>query len=195
MRLVSLVPRPSSLRRESRTCFLSKSRFLYRYPTDCSFLSFSSQILSTSDVPHPPSYIQQRLPHTTLFFRPSPPSPPSTIPASPPSPSSTQPPELVGHCITHRDGSIGTVYVSPSVRRLGLGGLLLKEQMRAMARVSTSTEVSEGETATEGERRLAYCYVSPGNEKSRALMRSVGMEMTEECVSWAVMKVPEAREE
>jgi hypothetical protein len=74
--------------------------------------------------------------------------------------------------------------------------LLLKERMRAMAASSPSPsslkEGSDSRKEAAGRKRLAYCYVSPGNEKSRALMKSVGMEMSEWCVSWAVVKVPEA---
>ncbi|GAA6003984.1 hypothetical protein JCM10207_006498 [Rhodosporidiobolus poonsookiae] len=130
------------------------------------------QILSTSDVPHPPSYLLTRLPHTTSLFSPS-----SSSPAEPKS-------ELVAHCITHRDGSIGTVHVSPAFRQQGLGTLLLRERMRAMA-ASPSPLEGVGEAP-----RFAHCYVSPGNEKSRALMRRVGMDSTAWCVSWAVVQLP-----
>ncbi|GAA6029147.1 hypothetical protein JCM8097_001622 [Rhodosporidiobolus ruineniae] len=170
------------------------------FPDDVSVLPAEErhieQILSTSDVPHPPSYILSRLPHTTTLF--ATPSADPTLPhfssssstttrvaSSPPTSPS---PALIAHCITHRDGSIGTVFVAPSFRRVGLGAALLKQRMREMASASAS---SAGEDeAGEEEQRFAYCYVSPANEKSRALMRRIGMRMTEWCVSWAVVQLP-----
>ncbi|GAA5877172.1 hypothetical protein JCM1840_005677 [Sporobolomyces johnsonii] len=127
------------------------------------------EILSTSEVPHPPSYLSTRLPYTSALF-----SSPATA-----APSSSRE-LLIAHCITHRDGSIGTVHVHPSYRRHGLGKLLLRDRIAAMHR--------EG----EGE-AYCYCYVSRSNKRSQALMRSVGMVPSEEergDVSWAVVELP-----
>ncbi|GAA5914979.1 hypothetical protein JCM5296_004520 [Sporobolomyces johnsonii] len=128
------------------------------------------EILSTSEVPHPPSYLSTRLAYTSALF-----SSPAAAPAAPSSSREL----LIAHCITHRDGSIGTVHVHPSYRRHGLGKLLLRDRIAAMHR--------EGDG--EGE---AYCYVSRSNERSQALMRSVGMVPSEERgdVSWAVVELP-----
>ncbi|GAA5823212.1 hypothetical protein JCM11251_007526 [Rhodosporidiobolus azoricus] len=138
------------------------------------------QILSTSDVPHLPSYILTRLPHaSSLFHSPtSSTSTPSSSTSSDQSPSAQ--PELVAHCITHRDGSIGTVHVSPAFRQRGLGALVMQERMRTMSAFHCPEELD----------RYAYCYVSPDNEKSRALMRRIGMKKTEWYVYWAVVQVP-----
>ncbi|GAA5867744.1 hypothetical protein JCM8547_005220 [Rhodosporidiobolus lusitaniae] len=147
------------------------------------------QILSTSDVPHPPSYILTRLLHNSaLFSTPSSSTTLSSTPSSDPgSSSSSSPPaspELIGHCITHRDGSIGTLFVSPSHRQHGLGSLILRHRMSAMALPSYPA------VNVEGAERFAFCYVSPKNEGSRKLMKNIGMKETEWCVSWAVVELP-----
>ncbi|GAA5922119.1 hypothetical protein JCM1841_006888, partial [Sporobolomyces salmonicolor] len=128
-------------------------------------------ILSTSEVPHPPSYLSTRLAYTsTLRLSSSPPTPANADPAS-----SSSRDLLIAHCITHRDGSLGTVHVRASHRRLGLGKLLLRDRIAAMPR--------------DG-RASAYCYVGRHNARSRALMRSVGMVPSEADVSWAVVELP-----
>ncbi|BGP18608.1 hypothetical protein JCM10213_004241 [Rhodosporidiobolus nylandii] len=130
-----------------------------------------AQILATSEVPHPPTYILTRLPHTTALFHST-----STSSAS-------SSPELIAHSITHRDGSIGTVFVNRPFRAQGVGAAVLQERMRAMA---VTPPLVGGEEAA----RFAYCYVSPTNEKSRALMRKIGMKCSEWGVSWAVVELP-----
>ncbi|GAA5894530.1 hypothetical protein JCM6882_004843 [Rhodosporidiobolus microsporus] len=155
------------------------------------------QILSTSDVPHPPSYLLTRLAHTTALIH-SPSSSPSRSSSSSPSDPSVPLPasspaslELVAHCTTHRDGSIGTVHVSPSFRQKGLGTLLVRARMEAMALdPCPSSDVEKREGEGQSLERYAFCYVSPQNEKSQALMRRLGMKRTEWAVSWAVVELP-----
>ncbi|GAA5974953.1 hypothetical protein JCM11641_006776 [Rhodosporidiobolus odoratus] len=154
----------------------------------------TDQVLSTSDVPHLASYILTRLPYTSAFIQsPSVPFPSSAAytssNSSPPLSSQTKPPELIAHCITHRDGSLGTVFVNSSLRSLGIGAQLLQHRMREMA---ASPLPVAGDV--RGAPRYAYCYVSPGNEKSKGLMRKVGMEVTGWCVSWAVVELPPREE-
>lgn len=64
---------------------------------------------------------------------------------------------MIAHCFSHRDGSLGTLFVHPTHRRRGLGRLV------ALLRAEAS-----------GERILAH--VSDGNVESRALMRGLGWE-------------------
>ena len=93
------------------------------------------QILSTSSVAHSPTYISSRLSHSSAVID----STTSTI---------------VAHCFTHRDGSIGTVHVNATHRRLGLARAIMDDRVR---RESTQS----------------FSYVSSGNAESKALMKSM----------------------
>ncbi|GAA5975336.1 hypothetical protein JCM5350_006439 [Sporobolomyces pararoseus] len=129
-------------------------------------------ILSTSEVPHLPSYLSTRLSHTSCLFSLRSPSPSSS--SSPSSPSSAV---LVGHVTTHRDGSLGTLYVNPSYRRLGLARLVLRHRLSKMRQ--------------ETEEKVGYCYVHRENEASRAVMESIGWRESEGNVSWDIVNVEE----
>lgn len=102
-------------------------------------MPFPVQVLSTSEVAHPPAYLLSRLPSSTALF------------------TTTTPPRLVAHCFSHRDGSLGTLFVAPAHRRRGLGTLV------ALLRAEAS-----------GGRMLAH--VRDANDESRALMRGLGWE-------------------
>ncbi|GAA5960230.1 hypothetical protein JCM3765_002511 [Sporobolomyces pararoseus] len=129
-------------------------------------------ILSTSEVPHLPSYLSTRLSHTSCLFSLRP--PPSSSSSSPTSSSSS---ELVAHVTTHRDGSLGTLYVNPSYRRLGLARLVLRHRLSKMRQ--------------ETEEKVGYCYVHRENEASRAVMKSLGWRESEGDVSWDIVNVKE----
>ncbi|BGP42251.1 hypothetical protein JCM10450v2_006343 [Rhodotorula kratochvilovae] len=142
------------------------------------------EILSTSEVPHPPSYLATRLAHTTVLRQVSPslPSPSSSSPSpSSPTPAST----ILAHCTTHRDGSIGTLHVARSSRQRGLGLLALLARARAMR------EDDDAERDAP-----VFCYVHKENAASNALMRRAGMQVSAWEVWWCRVRLPlEAEEE
>ncbi|GAA5906809.1 GNAT family N-acetyltransferase [Sporobolomyces salmoneus] len=123
-------------------------------------------ILSTSEVPHLPSYLLTRLSHTSCIFRRS------------SSNSSSSDAELVAHVTTHRDGSLGTLYVNPSCRRLGLARLVLQHRLSKMRKEARDS-------------KLGFCYVHRENEASRAVMKSLGWRESEENVWWNIVDVQE----
>ncbi|KPV73590.1 uncharacterized protein RHOBADRAFT_54794 [Rhodotorula graminis WP1] len=133
------------------------------------------EILSTSEVPHPPAYLSTRLAHT---------------------PDAAEPPSrILAHCTTHRDGSIGTLHVAPSARQRGLGQLVLLARARAMASPSSSSSTSAAK-ADEPPPPLrdapVFCYVHRENEASNALMRRAGMRIARDGaeVWWARVRLP-----
>ncbi|GAA5922112.1 hypothetical protein JCM3775_003495 [Rhodotorula graminis] len=157
------------------------------------------EILSTSEVPHPPAYLSTRLAHTSVLRQLlSPPSPsPSPAPSSSSSsPDAAEPPSrILAHCTTHRDGSIGTLHVAPSARQRGLGQLVLLARARAMASPSSSSSTSAAK-ADEPPPPLrdapVFCYVHRENEASNALMRRAGMRIARDGaeVWWARVRLP-----
>ncbi|BGP57114.1 hypothetical protein JCM8202v2_004754 [Rhodotorula sphaerocarpa] len=144
-----------------------------------------SEILSTSEVPHPPAYIETRLDHTTVLRS----TPQSSDAAESPPPASSPPPDQTGnspaapppgsilaHCTTHRDGSIGTLHVSPLARRRGLGTQVYLARAHAMRDRDGAEYV--------------FSYVHRENGESNALMRRVGMRKSAYEVWWARVKLP-----
>lgn len=136
-------------------------------------------------MPHPPSYLETRLAHTTVFRSPPAQTPtnaatsasdPRTALSDPDIPNGFPPDTILAHCTTHRDGSIGTLHVSPLARRRGLGTLVY------LARSHTMLD-SEGA-------EYVFSYVHKENESSNALMRSVGMDKSGYEVWWARIKLP-----
>ncbi|GAA5867855.1 hypothetical protein JCM3774_005885 [Rhodotorula dairenensis] len=159
-----------------------------------------AEILATSEVPHPPSYLETRLPYTTVIrASPSPSSTPTRTPArlgTPQSPAldgssrpasscsaSVSPPRdrILAHCTTHRDGSIGTLHVSPSARRCGFGARVFLARARDMHRIRDGS----------GSRsEYVFAYVHRENESSNALMKSCAMDKSAYEVWWARVKLP-----
>ncbi|GAA5939493.1 GNAT family N-acetyltransferase [Sporobolomyces koalae] len=117
-------------------------------------------ILSTSEVPHLPSYLSTRLADTTCLFTVSQPASPGV---------------LVAHVTTHRDGSLGTLHVDPRYRRRNLARLVLQHRLSKMR--STTHE------------KVGYCYVHRENEASRAVMKSLGWVESEENVWWDIVNL------
>lgn len=149
-----------------------------------------AEILSTSEVPHPPAYLETRLPYTTVLrSSTSAPSSPDGATSPPLSDKSAALPaprggKILAHCTTHRDGSIGTLHVSPSARRRGYGSLVFLARATRMRDV----DVHIGGGA-EGS-GYVYAYVHRENESSNALMRRCGMDKSEYEVWWARVKLP-----
>lgn len=110
----------------------------------------SKQILSTSEVAHPPSYLLNRLPFSTALFLSTPSSPLAE-------------PLLIASCFTHRDGCLGTLHVSPSHRRQGLARIIIEAREKRLQ-----------EQGGEGVR--GFAHVALPNEESRGLMRAMRWE-------------------
>ncbi|GAA6063312.1 hypothetical protein JCM10212_006722, partial [Sporobolomyces blumeae] len=161
-------------------------------------------ILSTSEVPHPPAYLSTRLAHTScIFLTSSSPSSSSTSRSLPREGEVAIPNGLVAHCTTHRDGSIGTLHVSPAHRRKGLARSVLLHRVEdhssnGSSRSTSTSDPSSSSTttsnratrSTEPEPEITgYCYVHRENDKSRAVMKSLGWIETEWNVSWAIVQV------
>ncbi|GAA5986161.1 hypothetical protein JCM10908_006437 [Rhodotorula pacifica] len=158
-----------------------------------------AEILSTSEVPHPPSYLETRLPYTTLLRSASPSSSlssatssssessshPRTQPPSRAADDSPAPPRILAHCTTHRDGSIGTLHVSPLARRRGLGSRVFLARATLMRDTDPNTTDGKGEGSG-----YVYAYVHKENESSNALMRRCGMRKSGYEVWWARVKLP-----
>ncbi|GAA5954922.1 hypothetical protein JCM8115_005570 [Rhodotorula mucilaginosa] len=149
-----------------------------------------AEILSTSEVPHPPAYLETRLPYTTVLrscpSNPSSPDGATSPPSSDKSPALPAPRggKILAHCTTHRDGSIGTLHVSPSARRRGYGSLVFLARATRMRDI----DVHIGGGA-EGS-GYVFSYVHRENESSNALMRRCGMDKSEYEVWWARVKLP-----
>ncbi|ORY70793.1 hypothetical protein BCR35DRAFT_307866, partial [Leucosporidium creatinivorum] len=112
------------------------------------------EILSTSEVAHPPSYLLSRLPFSTALFL--------ATPSSSSSPSAEEP-LLIASCFTHRDGCLGTLHVSSSHRRQGLARIIIEAREKRLQ-----------EQGGEGVR--GFAHVALRNEESRGLMRAMGWE-------------------
>lgn len=152
-----------------------------------------AQILSTSEVPHPPAYLETRLPYTTVL-RSSSPTPSSPAPATSPPTSDKQPPpprggKILAHCTTHRDGSIGTLHVSPSARRRGYGSLVFLARATRMRDVDVHNGGAKRSGSGSGS-GYVFAYVHKENESSNALMRRCGMDKSGYEVWWARVKLP-----
>ena len=156
------------------------------------------QILSTSEVPHPPAYLETRLPYTTVLrSSSSTPYARSAAATSPPAlTSDKQPPpprdgKILAHCTTHRDGSIGTLHVSPSARRRGYGSLVFLARATRMRDVDVHNGGAKGSGSGSGSGSgYVFAYVHRENESSNALMRRCGMEKSGYEVWWARVKLP-----
>ncbi|GAA5857370.1 hypothetical protein JCM5353_001248 [Sporobolomyces roseus] len=119
--------------------------------------------LSTSEVAHSPSYLSSRLPYTSVLISSS---------------SRT----IISHATTHRDGSLGTLFVSPSHRRKGLAKLVSQHRLSEQARES------------DGRGGRGHSHVRRDNESSRACMRSLGWEESTWSVWWGIIGIDEWRE-
>ncbi|GAA6000570.1 uncharacterized protein JCM10292_000490 [Rhodotorula paludigena] len=142
-----------------------------------------TEILSTSEVPHPPAYLATRLPYTTVLRQPS-----ATPSASSAGPLASTPPTVLAHCTTHRDGSVGTLHVSPAHRQRSLGSQVLLARLHAMA--STRPCHEDDGDRNPGAGGYGFCYVHKENEPSRRLMQRVGMSEQEGEVWWCRVKLP-----
>ncbi|KXS14193.1 hypothetical protein M427DRAFT_57944 [Gonapodya prolifera JEL478] len=105
------------------------------------------EVVRTSGVPHSPAYLSSRLGHSSAVFDQQ---------------------QLVAHCFSHRDGSVGTLHVAPSHRRLGLA--------RFLVRARALQEPGLG----------ALAYVNERNAASRALMRKIGWTEGWQCCWFGV---------
>ena len=148
------------------------------------------QILSTSEVPHPPAYLETRLPYTTVL-RSSSPTPSSREHAAP---TDKHPPpprdgKILAHCTTHRDGSIGTLHVSPSARRRGYGSFVFLARATRMRDVDVHNGGAKRSGSGSGS-GYVFAYVHKENESSNALMRRCGMDKSGYEVWWARVKLP-----
>ncbi|BGP34086.1 hypothetical protein JCM10296v2_005901 [Rhodotorula toruloides] len=140
-----------------------------------------AEILSTSEVPHPPAYISTRLPYTAVLRSVDNSTDPSTDSTVASTPSS-----ILAHCTTHRDGSIGTLQVSSSHRQRGLGALVLRTRI---SRMFSPAEAPQHVKQNDRD-AAAFCYVHAANAASNALMRKVGMRKSDWEVWWARVKLP-----
>lgn len=100
--------------------------------------------MKTLKVDHSSEYLLSRLPHSTLLF----------------SDSTT----LVGHCITHLDGSIGTLFINSDYRGKRLGKILVADRMSR-------------------EERRSYSYVDRDNLASLGVFKSLDWTESWDC-SW-----------
>lgn len=111
-----------------------------------------TKIMNTLEVPHTSSYLRSRLPHSTVLLLKI----------------DDDKPQLIGHCFTHLDGSIGTLYIHPSHRQQGYAKLVMEERMRREANGS-------------GPLRRSYSCVGRYNLESTAVMKKLGWEESWDC--------------
>lgn len=97
---------------------------------------------------HSPTYLLSRLPSSSLLLSGN---------------------KIIGHCITHLDGSIGTLEVDPNYRGKGYAKLVVKDRMKR-------------------EERRSYSYVERSNLPSNGVFESLGFTEGFE-VAWVGIKV------
>ncbi|GAA5843086.1 hypothetical protein JCM9279_001857 [Rhodotorula babjevae] len=158
-----------------------------------------AEILSTSEIPHPPAYLSTRLAYTSVLRELLPPSShgPSPSPSfSNAGDNAAEPPSrILAHCTTHRDGSMGSLHVAPAARKRGLGRLVLLARARAMASPpssSTTTATADDGAPPPPRDAPVFCYVHRENAASNALMRRAGLRLARGGaeVFWARVQLP-----
>jgi GNAT superfamily N-acetyltransferase len=116
---------------------------------------------STSKIPRAPTYLLSRLPSSSVLTL----SPTASLPDPPP----------LAWILTGAHGSLSTLYVLPSHRRLGLAKHVVAHRMRAMSR--------------HGDKLRPWCCVEDGggNVASEGVWKSLGWEKRERGCYWVAL--------